>query len=144
MKRRGKQGFTLIELIVAITLMGICASTLIALLSSMSLRSAEVLASQQAVAVAKAYMEEVLSKGFPVQPGAGLRQNFDDVLDFNTLPDALVRDQFGNAIAALANFRAQAAVATVAVGGVPARRIVVTVTTPGGQAFAVTAYKMSP
>jgi MSHA pilin protein MshD len=115
------------------------------------LRSAEVLVSHQATAIAQAYLEEVIAKDFNVLSGTGARQNFDDVMDYNNLPDSVVRDQLGNAVAGLGGYRVQVAVAAVAfISGatnIPAaqtRRIVVTVTDPLNQDHVVTAFKFAP
>lgn len=147
MNRRPASGFTLIELVVAITIIGICSATVLGTMSLISLRSAEALASQQAASIAQSYMQEILSKSFAVQAGGGVRANFDDVMDYNTLPDTVVRDQLGNAVAGFSAYRVTVAVASIAFGVIPgaqSRRIVVTVTDPLNQVISVTAYKTSP
>lgn len=150
MKPRAR-GFTLVELVVAITIIGICSATIIGVTSLTALRSAEVLVSQQATAIAQAYLEEVIAKDFNVQADTGLRRDFNDVMDYNALPDTVVRDQLGNAVPGLGGYSVQVAVAAVAFASgaiiIPAaqsRRIVVTVTDPLNQALSVTAYKTSP
>lgn len=140
------RGFTLIELVVAITIIGICATTVFGLLSVISLRSAAVLVNRQAISIANAYMEEVLSKPFAVGPQSGARDQFDDIMDYNTLPDTVVRDQYGTPVVGLAGYRVTVAVANVVWGNVTpgeARRILVTVTDPLNETFSVTAYKTS-
>lgn len=147
MNRRPASGFTLIELVVAITIIGICSATILGAMSLISLRSAEALASQQAASVAQAYMQEILSKSFSVGPGSGTRANFDDVLDYNTLPDTVVRNQLGAAVAGFSAYRVTVAVAGAQFGVIPnaqSRRVVITVTDPLNQAISVTAYKTSP
>jgi prepilin-type N-terminal cleavage/methylation domain-containing protein len=144
MIRQSARGFTLIELVVAITIIGVCSATVLGTMSLISLRNAEVLASQQAASIAQAYMQEILSKSFAVGTGSGARVNFDDVMDYNTLPDTVVRDQFGNAIAAFSAYRVTVAVAPVLFGAAQSRRIIVTVTDPLNQANSITAYKTAP
>lgn len=151
MKQLAPRGFTLVELVVAITIIGVCSATILGVMSLISLRSAEVLVLQQSTAIAQSYIEEVIAKDFNVQPGSGARQNFDDVMDYNTLPDTVVRDQLGNAVAGLGSYSVQVAVAAVpftsgaiTIPAAQSRRIVVTVTDPLNQTTLVTAYKTSP
>lgn len=146
MNRISTRGFTLIELVVAITMVGICATTVVTLMSSISERSAGVLVQQQAAIVANAYIEEATSKSFAVQPGGGARANLNDVADYN-FTDVGARDQSGNVIAGLNGYRVQVVTTPGGIAGVPANqayRIVVTVTDPRNQSISVTAFKMSP
>jgi MSHA pilin protein MshD len=151
MKLRAMGGFTLVELVVAITIIGVCSATVLGALALISLRSAEVLVSQQATVIAQSYLEEVIAKDFNAQADSGLRRDFNDVMDYNTLPDALVRDQFGNPVAGLGDYRVQVAVAAVGflsgptnIPAAQSRRIIVTVTDPLNQDHIVTAFKFSP
>jgi MSHA pilin protein MshD len=114
-------GATLIELVAAVTIISIALVTLIALTSRSTQHSADPMIREQAVAVAQAYLEEITQKGFcdpdvatdcvaacsgsgacgnaacTVSEG-GNRALYDDVCDYNHLPDNLVRDQNGNKI----------------------------------------------
>lgn len=114
-------GATLIELVATITITAIALVTLIALTSRSTQRSADPMIREQATAVAQAYLEEITQKGFcdpdvaadcvtacsgsgacgnaacTVSEG-GNRGLYDDVCDYNNLPDNLVRDQTGSLI----------------------------------------------
>lgn len=140
------RGFTLVELVVAISLVGICATTIMTLISTLSEHSAETLVQQQAAAIANAYLQEATSRSLSVLPGSGTRASLDDVADYN-FTDVGARDQLGNAIAGLSGYRVQVTSQQVAVGTVPASqsyRVVVTVTDPRNRSTSVTAFKMAP
>jgi len=115
------RGATLIELVASITITAIALVTLITLTSTANRRSADPMIREQAVAVAQSYLEEILQKRFcdpdvaadcvAACSGAGACGNaactvseggnrtlYDDVCDYNGLPDILVRDQIGTQI----------------------------------------------
>jgi MSHA pilin protein MshD len=143
-----ERGVTLVELVIAITIVAIAATAVMGAMSAVTKRTADAMTQQQAVALAQAYLEEVLQRpvGDPdgVEPEAG-RGSFDDIDDYNGLADTGARDQFGNAIAALSSYTVTVAVAqTTALTGVPAaaaRRVDVTVTGPGGVTAALSGYR---
>ena len=58
------RGVTLIELVVAITVLAIAVTSIIGFLSSIAARSADTLVREQAVAIASSYLNEVLAKPF--------------------------------------------------------------------------------
>ena len=120
-------GATLIELVATITIVAIALVTLIALTSRSTRHSVDPMIQEQAVAVAQAYLEEILQKGFcdpdvasdcvAACSGAGAcgnaactaseggnRGQYDDVCDYRNLPDSLVRDQSGAQITALKQY----------------------------------------
>lgn len=145
---RRERGVTLIELVVAITIVAIAGTAVLSAMSAVTKRGADVMVQQQAVAVAEAYLEEILLK--PVaDPGGTVttRSTFDKVDDYNGLSDTGAHDQFGNAIAYLTGYNVNVAVAqSTALGGLPAaatRRIDITVTTPTGQAVRLSGYRTS-
>jgi MSHA pilin protein MshD len=141
-----ERGVTLIELVMAITIVAIAATAVLAAMSAISGRSANVMVRQQAVAVAEAYLEEILLK--PVaNPGGTVttRSTFDKVDDYNGLSDVGAHDQFGNAIPYLTGYNVNVAVSqSSALGGIAAsatRRIDITVTTPTGLSVLLTGYR---
>jgi len=107
-------GFTLIEVITTIVVLAIAAAALLGVFTGMIRGSADPMIQQQAVSVAEAYMEEILLRDFsepdPLTAETGgaeageTRATFDDVQDYNDLPDLVVRDQNGNAIGALSTY----------------------------------------
>ena len=100
-------GTTLIELVVAIVIISIAASSVLMALSTSVTYSADPMIRHQAVAIAEAYLEEIALKSF-VDPdgvdGEGSRDLYDDVDDYDGLVDNGARNQFGAAIAALSDY----------------------------------------
>jgi MSHA pilin protein MshD len=137
------RGATLIELIVAIVVLGIAVTSIIGFLSSIAARSADTLVREQAVAIASSYLNEVLAKSFGAS-GASPRANFTAVGDYNGLLDNGARNQTGAALANLNLFQVAVAVVPGVLGAVPANEVVrvdVTVTHPSGVIVALSGYR---
>jgi MSHA pilin protein MshD len=148
MRRRPQRGVTLIELVVAITIVAIAAVAVLGALASITTRGANTMVRQQAVAIADAYLEEILLQ--PVTPPSGAatptsRANFNDVDEYNGLLDVGARDQFGNALATLSNYTVSVAVVPTAalpnITAANARRIDVSVTDPTGLTVVLSGYR---
>ena len=126
------RGFTLIELVVAIVILGIGVGAFITLINSSTVASIDPLVKQQANAVARAYLEEILLQSFCDPDIAGdctatcstgstcsnagctentgaaeTRPTFDDVCDYDTpaIVNAVVTDQLGNPLPDLSDYR---------------------------------------
>jgi MSHA pilin protein MshD len=147
MRRRTRtglmRGVTLIELIVAIVVLGIAMTSIVGLLSSIAARSADTLVREQAVAIASSYLNEALAKSFGAS-GASPRANFTAVGDYNGLLDNGAHDQTGAAVASLGLFQVAVAVVPGALGAIPANEVVrvdVTVTHPSGVMVALSGYR---
>jgi len=146
--RHSSRGVTLVELVVAITIVAIAATTVMGAMSAISSRSADAMVQQQAATIAQAYLEEVLQRPVTdpdgVEPESG-RGQLDDVDDYAGLVDAGARDQFGNALASLSLYTVAVAVAqSSALAGVPAtatRRVDVTVTHSSGVVVRLSGYR---
>jgi MSHA pilin protein MshD len=133
--KRVQTGVTLVELIIAITIVAIAATTIMGTIANIASRSADAMVQQQAIAIAQAYLEEIMQRwvvdpnGTPPNTGRG---SWDLVDNYNGLVDVGARDQFGNAIAALSAYTVSVSVAaSTGLSGVPstaARRIDITVT----------------
>jgi MSHA pilin protein MshD len=146
--RGAERGATLIELTISIVVIAIAASAVLGVLSSTVGRSADAMVLTQAVAIAEAYLEEIALKPFADPDGIdgeASRPSFDDVDDYDGLVDFGARDQFGNALAPLAQYGVAVTVSpSAALAGVPspdAQRIDVVVTYPGNGIVALTGYK---
>jgi MSHA pilin protein MshD len=149
MRGRGERGATLIELVISIVVVAIAASAVLGVLSSTVGRSSDAMALSQAVAIAEAYLEEISLRPFTDPDGVdgeATRTAFDDVDDYDGLVDAGARDQFGTALAPLAQYSVTVTVtpstALAGVPGVDAERIDVRVTYPGNGLVALTGYKL--
>jgi MSHA pilin protein MshD len=146
--RARQQGVTLVELVVAITIVAIAATSVLGALAAVASRSADAMLQQQAIAVGQAYIDEIMQRwvvdpnGSPPDTG---RASWDTVDQYNGLHDVGARDQFNNPIAALAGYTVDVAVvASAGLGGLAAsdvRRIDVTVRHAPGVTVALTAYR---
>lgn len=112
-------GFTLFEIVITVVVIAIAATALMSVYSSTISTSADPVLEHQATAIAEAYMEEILLKDFSPGPG-NTRPTYDDVLDYNGLPDTVVRDQFGLAIGALSDYSIGVSVAADGLNGIAA------------------------
>ena len=141
------RGVTLVELIVSIVIISIAVTSVLGVLSAVATNSAAVMVQQQGVGIASAYLNEVLQKSFNDPNGGGVeasRNLFDNVDDYNALPDAIVRDQNGHAIAGLGQFRVTVSVVPHSLNGLTAaqaRRVDVTVTHPSMPAVMLSGYR---
>ena len=121
MKRN--RGFTLFEIIVTVVVIALAATALMSVFSSTVATSADPVLEHQAVAVAEAYMEEILLKDsdetFPPVP-VPPRDAYDDARDYNNLPDTVVRDQSGVAIGALSDYSISVSVVADGLNGIAA------------------------
>jgi MSHA pilin protein MshD len=141
--RSRSRGVTLIELVVAIAVLGIATVGILGVLSTLSIRSAEALVRFQAVAIASSYLNEALAKSYG-SSGATQRSLFTAVGDYNGLSDNGVHDQRGNAVAGLGQFQVAVNVGPGTLGAVPAanvRRVDVTVSHPSGVVVTVSGYR---
>jgi len=145
------RGFTLIELIVAITIVAICAVTLMGVMAAVASRSADAMLQQQAIAIAQAYLDEIEQRWVAVDPtiygtvtNTG-RSSWYLVDQYNNLYDVGAHDQFGDGISALLAYTVSVSVVqSTALPGIAssnARRIDVTVTTPPNVSVTLSGYR---
>lgn len=111
--RAENRGFTLIEFIVALVVLGLGSALLVSFVTPTA-RSADPMILAQSRAVASAYMDEILLRSFDGDCSGG-RGEWSGIQCYGGLDEA-PRDQFGNPIAALADYRVQVSVS----GGSPA------------------------
>lgn len=145
MKR--ESGFTLVELVVAIVIIGTCAATLVGVLGSMAKQSADSMVASQANNIAAAYLRDILAK--PVVDPDGIdgtepRNAYDNVNDYSRLPDTYVTDRLGNPVAAFAGYQVIVQIQQIGLNGIPssqARRVEVTVIAPTGFRTVVSGFK---
>jgi MSHA pilin protein MshD len=148
--RRRHRGVTLIELVVAITIVAIAATTILGALAAVATRSADAMMQQQAIAIAESYLSEILQRwvadpnGTPPNTG---RASWDLVDQYNGLVDLGAHDQFGNPIASLNAYTVSVSTSqSSALAGVPAaaaRRVDITVSYPPGASVTLSGYRTS-
>jgi MSHA pilin protein MshD len=141
---RRHRGFTLIELVVSITVLAIAVGGMLAAMSAVSANSANTMVSEQATAIAAAYLNEVLQKPFGAADGQVTRATLDVVDDYAGLTDVGVHDQSGAAVPALTQYTVSIRVGAGVLGGVPAaqlREVDVTVSHPSGVTVVLSGYR---
>lgn len=152
-----QSGVTFIELIISIIVIGISVSGILVVMNRNTSSSADPMIRHQSIAIAEAYLDEILAKPFvdADADGEASRYLFDDVDDYNSaVVDGPPRDQGdattpnGNPIAALALYNVDVQVINEALGPAGALivaadsfRVTVAVTAPNGAVTTLSGYK---
>ncbi len=148
---RRQRGMTLVELVIAIVIVGIAAASLYTAMATITSRSADPMLRQQSLAIAEAYLEEILAEDFldptshtqcPPRPAA--RAGYDNVCDYAGLDDAGARGADGTLIAGLQDYRVRVAVTPQAFNGLSAAAallVTVTVEAPDGQTLTLSGWR---
>jgi len=137
-----QRGFTFIELVISMVIIAIGVAGILKVMEVTTRHSADPMLQQQAVAIAEAYLEEILTKDFDdptAEAGtceeglpAAARGIYDDVNDYGCISGANVdvgaRNQFGAAIPGLGAYTVAVTVTDTALNTIPARQIDVRVT----------------
>lgn len=148
---------TLIELVIALVVLSIAGAALLNVYAYLAQRNADPLLSYQATAIAEAYLEEILGKSFtdpsddpatgsacPTANAAG-RASYDNVCDYRSLPDTVVRDQTGTALSGLEGYAVTVAVTSgtswQGIAGADVVRVDVVVTDPSGRQVQLAGYR---
>ena len=143
---RANRGFTLIEMVLTIVVLGVGLAGVLIAFSTVARGSADPVVAQQMLAIAEEMMEEIQLKPYLAAPNAApaacARNTYNDVLDYNgyaTSGQICTID--GTPIPSLAGYSVQVTVVTATLAGVgAARRINVTVTR-GTNSFTLTGWR---
>jgi MSHA pilin protein MshD len=141
-----QQGATLIELIVSVVIISIVATSAMMLVANTVGRSGDPLIRTQAIAIAEAYMEEMVALpisdpeggdtgGIEVGEDPARRDLYDDITDYAVVNDSGAKNQYGAAVAGLESYGVEVTVADTTLNGSPAKRMLVEVTHAGDDAF---------
>ena len=171
MDRQG--GFTLIEVVVAIVVVGVAVAGLASLFVSSAGHSHEPYLRERALAVANAFMDEILNKRWdentplgggcvntgsaacasgPAPAGIGTEETtraaYDDIDDYNAIVNQTPpQDADANAMPGYDGYSVSVNVtqpgAWNGVAGVDVKRIVVSVTASAGETVSLTAYRLN-
>lgn len=165
---RQQPGFTLIELIVFIVVIGVALSGVLLAVNQATSHSADPMIQIRAAELGQAYLDEILPKKYdantgndgqspPCDSSAGrpcstalgveageTRATYDDVDDYQSLNEAPA-DAEGNPRPGYAGYRVVVGVAyagtDLGLANAAAKRITVTITTPQGETFPFSAYR---
>jgi MSHA pilin protein MshD len=138
-------GVTLVELIVALVIVGVALAGMVAVYTATTRSSVDPVIVQQMQAVADNMMEEILMKPFappdpandaPGNAAGGPRVNFDNVSDYDGYGQGLtgIRDVEGNPIPGLEGYTVAVSVQNSAFAGIASKdalRVTVTVAITG-------------
>jgi MSHA pilin protein MshD len=148
---RRQRGMTLIELVIAIVIMGIASAALYTAMASITGRSADPMLRQQSLSIAEAYLEEIelqavvdLGTQLTCQTIPANRGQFDDVCDYRGLVDNGAVSASGQGISALGGYRVSVAVTPQAWNGLAANDVLyieVSVRDPAGQDLVLGGYR---
>lgn len=138
-----QQGVTMIELVVSIVVLSIAITGVLMVMTQTITHSADPMIRDQATAVARSYMEEIMAHPLEdpndvevngTESGES-RSNYDDIWDYDNLSNSAgAIDQNGTSVAGLEGYNITVDVTTASVGpgaGSPALRIEVEVTHDG-------------
>lgn len=134
---RFSTGFTLVEMIIAIVIIGVGLAGVLTAFTTSVKSSADPLLNKQMLAIAEGMMEEIALKPFAAGPGtipAGCnRVNADDVADYSSYTSQPVCDIDGTAVSGLSGYAVSVTVTTPATlgsmaGSADVMKITVTVT----------------
>jgi MSHA pilin protein MshD len=147
--KRRMAGVTLVELVVAMVIVGIALAGLMTVYNRASIASADPLITQQMLAIGETMMEEVMLKPYESTTGTkSTRAQYDALDDYASYAKQTVTDVDDNAIAGLERYRVAV---TVGPAGQPlpgiatadVKRIVVTVWN-GNQNLVLTGWRTKP
>ena len=147
--KRRMAGVTLVELVVAMVIVGVALAGLVSVYNRASIASTDPLITQQMLAIGETMMEEVMLKPYiGNNVREALRAQYDELDDYTSYAKQAVTDVDGNAIASLERYQIGVTVGTApqtlpGVATTDVKRIVVTVWN-GNQNLVLTGWRTKP
>lgn len=146
--RNGRQrGLTLVELLVAIIVLGVGLGGVLLAFGFTTRGSADPVVAQQMLAIAEEMLEEIELKPYApaanATPAACARDTFNDVSDYNGYAPAAGMICFidGTPIPSLAGYSIRVQVQTTAFAGVAAAKHITVTVTRGGDSLVLTGWR---
>ena len=140
-----QRGMTFIEIVISMIIIGIALAGILSVMNLTTARSADPMIQHQALAIAEAYLEEILTKEYDASncpAGSGASRSTYCAIDHYASIDEGPTDQLDNPIVALASYQVRAGVdAPGAINGVQMKRINVTVSHPNGVNITLSGYR---
>lgn len=140
-RHRRQRGLTLVELVLSVVIISIAVGGVTLAYITMIARSADPLIDVQAVAVAEAYMDEILARPVSGPPSGGSRDTYGSIGDYDGLSDSPPADQFGNPIPALAAYSVAVSTGNETVSGVGMMVVQVTVSHTSGRSLTLRSHR---
>ena len=141
MTRSQQRGFTLIELIIFIVVVGAGLAGILSVMNTVVKSSADPMVRKQAIALADSILEEILQKEYDdpdgVQGGETTRATMDDVDDYNGKSNALFTDLPPALATYLIGITVENDATTL---GIAAKKVTVTITR-GTEVITMTGYR---
>ena len=141
MTRSQQRGFTLIELIIFIVVVGAGLAGILSVMNTVVKSSADPMVRKQAIALADSILEEILLKSYAdpdgVQGGETTRATMDDVDDYNGKSNALFTDLPPALATYLIGITVENDATTL---GIAAKKVTVTITR-GTEVITMTGYR---
>ena len=138
MNRYRSHGFTLIELIIFIVIVGVALAGILSVMNTTVKSSADPMVRKQAMALADSILEEVLLKNYNSSGTGTSRTTYDGVSDYDGLTQTSFTDL---AAAGLSSYTLLISVAgATPLNGVPMKKVTVTVK-GGTESITMTGYR---
>jgi MSHA pilin protein MshD len=144
--KRQQRGVTLIELILSMVIISIAVTGVLSVMNLTVKNSADPVVEHQAIAIAEAYLEEILLQAYtdPNGTNAGeTRSSFDNVDDYNGLSDTGAHNQQATLLNKLSSYNVAVSVVDQNVSELTGKEVTVTVTPSGMSALSLVGYKFS-
>ena len=143
-------GFSLIEMVLAISILTLITVTFFKALTLMTGQSVEPTQQKQGFLITQSLMDEIYSKSF-IKSTNGFtgpftdanRAKFDAIDDYNGYSKLGVTDINAQAITGLENYQIDIVVNNITLNSKPAKEIIITITTPRNEKFQLKGYKIN-